>query len=241
MALVRGLADREVVVKEGPTNTGDEVVGQGATFVQRGTGGNIDWAGDFLVNAAEAEPAGLPRSRQKMAEFQPGKSKSWTEQFNDQPAVTMADRPWQINLDRQRRKSVHFDDALGDGVPSSVEEASASRTAVPGITSAWNENEIDDFDEDTFMAYNGEMRQAHSPRIGVGAMEGWEELQKDWEEFQRVEPGQTTLRGMGRGDLVERYMFQSRNPHPPVVMNAEQAERETSTSKVRSLLIHGSI
>ena len=239
MALVRGLADREVVVKEGPANTSDEVVGEGAKFVQRGPGGTVDWAGDFLGHAGQAERAGLPDSRQKLKEFQPGKSESWIEQYDDQPAVTMTDRPRHSIPERQRRKSVHFDDAMGDGVPSTVEEASASRTAIPGMTSAWTEDEADDFDEDIFMAYNGEMRQAHSPRIGIGALEGWGELQKDWEEFQRVESDQTTLRGMERGDLVERYMFQSKNPYPVDVMSAGRSGRESPTSKVRGFPVHG--
>jgi len=156
----------------------------------------------------------------------------WQQQYQDQRAVTMAEQRPTLNTARQRRKSVHFDEALGNGVPSTLEQANMSRTAVRGASSAWGEEDLDAFDQDAFMAYNGEMRQVSSPRIGVGAMEGWGEMQQDWENFQRSEPGKVGLRGMGMGDRVERYPFQSGNPYSAGVVDAERFGRESPTFKV---------
>jgi peroxin-5 len=258
MALIRGLGEREVVVEDGATQFSEDEVGEGAKFVQRGTGGGVNWAGDFLGGGVQgskpsSEPttsysAGLTNgtTRQINGHIPPiytqigGEEQwAWDQQFQDQQALTMAEQRPPIELLKQRRKSVHFDEALGNGVPSNVEDALASRTAVPGAISAWSENDVNDFDEDAFMQFNGEMRQEQSPRIGVGAMEGWAQYQRDWEDFQRTEQGQMGLRGMGRGDQVERYPFQSGNPYSAGVVDAERFGRESPTFKVSSPASHG--
>ncbi len=238
MTLLRGLGDREVVVDESQaTSTVADEVGEGAKFVQRGSGGK-DWAGDFLGQGTQEakRAAPLPASSVSGAHLKPPAQDHhwdlWEQQFEDQRAVTMSEQ----SITRpagQRRKSVHFDEALGNGVPSTLKESLKSRTATPGATEAWSED-LEDFDHDAFMAYNGEMHQAQSPRIGIGAMEGWGELQDDWERFQEAEPGKAGLRGMGRGDRVERYLFQSGNPYSAGVVDAERFGRESPTFKVCS-------
>ena len=159
---------------------------------------------------------------------------AWERQFQDQEAVVQSEQSSAVSdTTRQRRKSVHFDQVLGDGVPTDLNEAMASRTSVPGAFSAWAEGGLeDDFDEETFMAYNGEIRQARSPRIGVGDMEAWGDLQRDWEDFQRAEPTQAGLRGMGRGDQVERYLFQGGNPYTAGMVDVDSFGRESPTYKV---------
>ena len=249
MALMRGLGDREVVVKDEVVGSviGDQV-SEGAKFVHRSNAG-VDWAGDFLGHRAknqtpEGDRVNDPISlrmgpvQSQYTMFDPQTQShhwnlmAWDQQFQDQSAISMNEQSSAYDAQQQRRKSVHFETPLGHGVPKSLDEALASTTAVPGATSAWAEDSLDDFGEDAFMAYNGEMRQSLSPRIGLGAMEGWGNLQNDWESFQRAESSKAGFRGMGRGDQTERYLFQSGNPYSAGVVDAEEFGRESPTFKV---------
>ncbi|WVQ78111.1 hypothetical protein IAT38_000192 [Cryptococcus sp. DSM 104549] len=148
----------------------------------------------------------------------------WDQQFRDQEAIIQSE---DTRLG-QRRKSVHFTDgdvpapelaerelAPQGGVPNNLEEALKSRTAVPGSGWGWHEQGLtDDFDEDVFAEFNGTMRRVNQDSgPGIAQQEGWDKLQSDWEAFQRAEPGENAMRGMGTGDKVERYLFQSRNPY----------------------------
>ena len=161
---------------------------------------------------------------------------AWDRQFSDQEAVLMNDRNG--TTASQRRKSVHFDPSLdqrplGDGVPSSLDEALASSTSVPGANLDWQESGLDEeFDQDAFFAFNGQMRSAQSPRLGIGAMESWGDLQRDWDTFQQSEPGVSDLKGMKRGDQVERYLFQAGNPYSAGVVDADRFGTESPTVKV---------
>lgn len=167
------------------------------------------------------------------------------ELFGDQNAILMADNG--------RMRSVHFDDTaqtdvapLGNGVPSSLEEALHHATIIPGGTSSWEETafqddadlDLESFDQDAFMQFNGYQRVQPDSRIGVGAMEGWGEMQKDWDRLQETMPsaGKGVYKGMAVDD---RYLFQSRNPYSQAAAEAERiAEgaghvgRESPTLKV---------
>ncbi|KAK8853461.1 hypothetical protein IAR55_004168 [Kwoniella newhampshirensis] len=145
---------------------------------------------------------------------------AWDKQFRDQEALIQSTESLEQRAVPQRRRSVHFtepplDQLERSGVPNNLEEGLASQISIPGAGWSWGEDGMvdDDFDEETFAAFNGTLRQAHESRLGVGSTEGWGELQSDWERFQRKEPGSKGLRGMGRGDRTERYLFQSRNPY----------------------------
>ena len=252
MALIRGLGQRDVVVEDGPVTTSGDEVSEGAKFVQRSTGG-ADWAGNFLgessTEASQVSLAGVPSTSNGLASGSFAKQNpvvpadrwhvmdSWQRQFDGQQNITMVEQRPTLDLVGQRRKSVHFDDALGTGVPSSLEEASNARTSIPHASSDWEEDDLDAFDHDTFMAYNGEMRKTQSPRIGVGALEGWGGMQQDWDDFQRSEPGSARSRGMRMGDSVERYPFQSGNPYTSGVVDVENYGRQSSTFKVSYQLL----
>lgn len=140
--------------------------------------------------------------------------------YNDQSALLMSD----TSSTAYRRKSVHFRET--SGVPSSLEEALAqSSTAIPGMTSSWEDplvTDLSDFDEDAFMAFNGERGVAYDQRIGVGDMEGWGEMQKDWEELQNTMPKtKDEMRGADG-----RYLFQSRNPYAEEMASLGHRERQ---------------
>jgi peroxin-5 len=247
MQLLRGLGDKDVVIQEGKPVEGDEV-GQGATFINRSEVFK-DWAADFV---SESQRNNLDEpSTMGCIPFPPQVSSSgqmsWDRQFQDQEALIQSSRP----VPAQRRKSVHFNDqvesqALGPGVPASLAEALNSLTAIPGAQTSWQENSIaddTDFDEEAFMLFNGSMKQAASPRIGIGAMESWGDLQKDWEDFRVAEhttrgKGTSALRGMGMGDEVERYMFQSGNPYQAGIVDIDQFGRESPTVKVSSEILY---
>jgi peroxin-5 len=160
------------------------------------------------------------------------------QQFDDQEALVMSDaRPA-----TQRRKSVHFDTiaepaSLGSGVPAKLSEALAHSTAISGAASRWEEQGLDDddFGQEAFMAFNGPLQVARDVQLGVGDLEGWRELQKDWEEFQRSEPVAQGVRGMGIGDMSERYLFQSSNPYAQVGLGGAHVfdlGRESPTLRV---------
>ena len=232
--LLRGLGREEVVVQEGSLPQGLEEVGEGAKFVER-AGAGANWAADF----SDAEPATLARQTAQQQALHPGvtspapllqrnavpsfisspvqqaadSSSEWEKQFQDQEAIVHLRQ-----ASSQRRKSVHFNEEahqLGSGVPDTLDEAIASTTAVPGAQTSWEDGFYDmgDFDEAAFAHFNGEMGQAHSPRIGVGALEGWGSMQQDWDAFQSAESSQRAARGQGTGDQVEHYLFQSQNPY----------------------------
>ncbi|ORY31600.1 hypothetical protein BCR39DRAFT_571085 [Naematelia encephala] len=244
MALLHGLGAEKVVVQEG-AQSGSEEIGRGAEFVQRGTGTELDWASDFLGVKNESGPSTTVQTPINTNRYfnpqggavqvgAPESMSEWEQQFQDQEAVLMSDqyRPGSMT---QRRKSVHFSDdateSLGNGVPTNLEDALGSSTSIPGAQTSWEEDGLlDDLDEEAFMNFNGELRQAHDHRLGIGALEGWGELQQDWEEFQRAQPGTAGLRGMGRGDEQERYLFQAGNPYVSMY-ESPQARSESPTVK----------
>jgi peroxin-5 len=231
MELMRGLKNGEVVVEDGKARINGEEVGEGAKFVSRPVG---DWASAFVdegsqrqggeeVHIARTLPAlhGEPLFEERMRFQQDGL-------YPDQDAIT---HPAEQRPDSQRRKSVHFDDtetteSLGMGVPNNLEEAMRTSTSIPGVSSAWEDGglDLDDFDETSFMNYNGHLRQGLESQNGVGQQENWGAMQRDWEEFQRADPSITS-----RGQM-DRYLFQSRNPYA-VVGDADMG-RESSTLKV---------
>jgi peroxin-5 len=156
--------------------------------------------------------------------------------YSDQSAIahpTEAEASTFTRPNGQRRKSVHFDEAdmpqlAGSGVPNNLEEALRASTSMPGMTSQWEEDglDLDDFDETAFMNYNGHLRQGTDTAVGsgIGDMENWGGMQRDWDEFQRSEP---TLRGASE---VNRYLFQSRNPYASMAGDADMG-RESPTLK----------
>jgi peroxin-5 len=148
---------------------------------------------------------------------------------------------------------VHFDEStapssdvgkLGNGVPSSLEEALHHATSIPGKSSSWEETAFQDdadFDVESFMQFNGEQRVQPDTRIGVGALENWGEMQEEREKLEQAPASErrATYRGMGRED---RYLFQSRNPYSQAAAEAEkladdvkQMGRESPTLKVSDL------
>ena len=155
----------------------------------------------------------------------------WDRQFMDQEAIIQSHRPTQD----ARRKSVHFDEEeeyrpMGNGVPSSLEEALAfSATSIPGMSSSWQEEGLDDaldFDEETFYGFNGPMRVAReSEQASKAYMEGWNEMGRDWEAYER-EMGLT--KGKGR----DHYLFQKKNPYTPDVRDMAEASPISPTFKV---------
>lgn len=242
--ITRGLAELE----EDDRSTQDAQVEQEGPLVDSN---GTEWAGHFkdessnmredAMNADQAarmEPADIvddtPADLARVLGIPPPTGRTKTRTFGDQDALLMADGA---------RKSVHFgydNDAqvgpMGRGVPSSLDQALAHSTAIPGTTGQWEESLDDDhdFDEEAFMAFNGRPRVARDTRIGVGDLEGWGEMQKDWEAFQRGLPEQREngLKGMGRDD---RYLFQSRNPYTSAAeeLGVEGREQERVSSRFK--------
>nr|XP_019043858.1 hypothetical protein I302_07129 [Kwoniella bestiolae CBS 10118]OCF22788.1 hypothetical protein I302_07129 [Kwoniella bestiolae CBS 10118] len=149
----------------------------------------------------------------------------WETSFNDQEALIRSS-------ENVSRKSVHFDPKEKSGVPNTLEEALGHTTSVPGAGIQWEEEglDLDDFNDEVFMGYNGMMRSVPPPQIktGVGQSEGWGKLQNDWERFVRTEPGKQNLRGQG---VDERYLFQRKNPYFGVSEIASYWEMESPTLK----------
>jgi len=234
MELMRGLKNGEVVVEDGKARINGEEIGEGAKFVSRPV---ADWASAFVdegsqsqrqggeeVHIARTLPAlnGEPLFEERMRFQQEGL-------YPDQNAIA---QPTEQRPDSQRRKSVHFDEAgvsqsLGSGVPNNLEEAMRASTSIPGMASHWEDGglDLDDFDETSFMNYNGQLRQGMESSNGVGQQENWGAMQRDWEEFQRADPSITS-----RGQM-DRYLFQSRNPY--AVAGDADMGRESPTLKVR--------
>ncbi|KAK4687658.1 peroxin-5, partial [Tremellales sp. Uapishka_1] len=233
MALMRGLGEKKVVVQDGSAGIGEEV-GEGAKLVERSGGSN--WAEEMLEARKYPNQASVPVPTSSQQAFQaplsnglygahpsiyesqqdqqPPVSTAWDQEFEMQEALIQSDRP-----SRPRSKSVHFNEdqhtsALGSGVPNNLAEASGLLTGMAGAGVEWEEDL--DFDEDAFMAYNGDMTIEQAGGQAVGERESWGELQHDWEAFTRDESrrkGKSPMRGFGRGDKVERYAFQRRNPY----------------------------
>ena len=256
MALMRGLSKGDVLIDEGEAHTGD-LVGAGANFVERMGG---DWAENFLGTASQRRTALTPSipldsaSQSQHTAFStypavpPGvqylaqpvvdnEAQSWDRQFQDQEAILMSQtstRPVAT-----RRKSVHFDSTADEtlarsSVPDDLREAFASPMSIPGARSAWEESMDNDFGEEAFAQFNGPARVAQDGRIGVGQLEGWGDLQQDWEEFSKMFQS-VAPRGMGTGDQAERYLFQSRNPYTQDVEGMDGG-RESLTLKVCSAI-----
>ena len=205
LELVNALGRKEVVVQEAPITDTDEV-GEGAQLVERAVG--ADWASDFTsregqsANSAQSMAPIMLRSQPLSAaqwNNTQDDSSRWEEEF---ARMTMPD----IKAGPSRRKSVHFQEQ----------------------SQVVNElNLADEFDHDTFADFNGQMRQARTPRLGIGAFEAWEELQRDREELERH--ARTELRGMASD---ERYLFQNGNPFTAGAVDIDAFRQESPTIKV---------
>lgn len=231
MQLMRGLGGGEVVIKDGEQTGNADVTGDGASFVPR-PGVRAGWATDFIGEAQSgpsrlaSEP--LPQSRASTINHSMHTSHA---HYPEQDAIILPPEPSAL-LDsaKQRRKSVHFNDyeqenqySSTSSVPNDLTQALAHATSIPGSSSQWQETGLDDddFDMESFMQFNGPMRHASDSRIGVGDMEGWGEMQKDWEALDRTESGR--FKGKGREGLgTERYLFQARNPYTDLEGDVDQ-------------------
>jgi peroxin-5 len=229
MQLMRGLGNGEVVVEDGKARINGEEINEGAKFVSRPAG---DWASAFVAAPAKEDfqqvrtlPATLD-----MPTFEERMRFGQDTMYTDQSAIT---HPTEAEAHRpggMRRKSVHFDEAdmsqaLGSGVPNNLEEALRSSTSIPGMQASWEGGlDFDDFDETSFMNYNGQLRQSTDDPKGVGQVENWGGLQRDWEDFQRSNP-------MVKGGQTDRYLFQTRNPYASMAEDADLG-RESPTLKV---------
>lgn len=137
---------------------------------------------------------------------------------------------------------------LGNGVPTSLEEALHHATRIPGRYSSWEDPslladadlDLESFDQDAFMQFNGEQRVQQDGRIGVGALEGWAGMQADREGLE-ADVGKTRARGEYRGmGREDRYLFQSRNPYQAAAEEertsqmgvVDEVGRESPTLKV---------
>jgi peroxin-5 len=155
---------------------------------------------------------------------------------------------------RQRRKSVHFNENdisqpsySSSSVPNNLSEALSHQASIPGATSQWQESGLDDpdgeFDMESFMQFNGPMslKPSQDSRIGVGDMEGWGELQSDWEAHERSEArlaASTTTRAMGNvlgQDGGEMYLFQARNPYTEMEGDVDMG-RQSPTHQVSAVI-----
>lgn len=234
MQLMRGLGGGGVVVEDGQVPASGDQVGDGAKFVERA--GAPDWASAFVGTSAEQtnhhtmhQARTLP-ALVNQPDFYERQRMGLEAGFPDQDAITQPGPS--MRPESQRRKSVHFDEEMQvnerSGVPNTLEEAMRSSTSIPGVSSQWQEEGLDleDFDETAFMNFNGHLRQSGNTRIGVGDMEGWGEMQRDWDEFQRSETGMQRTRGE-----MDRYLFQSRNPYAAMEGDADLG-RESPTFKV---------
>lgn len=192
---------------------------------------DVDWREDVPSDLASvlAIPPTIPEVLPLRAGATPATIPRQAYSYDDQSSLLMSDHQPQL-VPPLQGKSVHFQTS---GIPSSLEEALAHATSIPGATASWEDplvTDLSDFDEDAFMMFNGEQRVARDGRIGVGDMESWGEMQNDWEAFQRELPrSQTEQRGAG-----ERYLFQSRNPYAAeeVGMAERSQGRESPTVKV---------
>ncbi|KAL7420671.1 hypothetical protein Q5752_004622 [Cryptotrichosporon argae] len=211
MHLIRQLGQGKIVVQDPPTAAPDiGTVGEGAKLVPR-----ADWVGDFVGGVSTA----LPPAARAVPSVQ--------RVLEDQDVILMTDRPG---------KSVHFDTgpaAMGSDVPTSLAEAVLSQASVPGATSAWEDDSLDD-DLDVFLAYNGTMQTATRSTHGAAEVNGWDELAEHWQQYaegkSRVTPG------MGQGETEERYLFQAKNPY-----GAESLVRETSPTVMGVLELEAAV
>lgn len=215
--LAQGLAELEAEDRTAETQAGAQVVEpEGPLIDSNGTewaghfreqssnmredaasiarGGNVGYAGipiddtpADLAHVLNVLPPGVARPE-----------RSRHNQYGDQDALIMADNTASASASASRGRSVRFTPGqdvrpMGSGVPSSLAEAlGQATTAIPGSSAQWEDTAFDDdlaaFDEEAFMNFNGAHRVAREQRIGVGAMEGWGEMQNDWDEFQRGLP-----------------------------------------------------
>ena len=237
MQLMRGLGGGGVIVQDEQVPASGDQVGEGAKFVERA--GAPDWASAFVDSPSQqTNHHTMHQARTLPAlvnepDFYERQRMGLEASFPDQDAITQAGPSTRPGS--QRRKSVHFDEDMQvnerSGVPNTLEEAMRSSTSIPGTSSQWQEEGLDleDFDETAFMNYNGHLRQSGDTRIGVGDMEGWGEMQKDWDQFQREEASM-----QGASGQTERYLFQSRNPYAAMAGDADMG-RESPTFKASSI------
>lgn len=237
MQLMRGLDRGEVVVQDESIPATGDAVGEGAKLVERNP--TADWASAFVDSrpTSQQQPAEPHQARTLPAmvgepDFYERQRMRWEASFPDQDAITQAGPS--TRLGAQRPKSVHFDentalDSERSTVPNNLQEALRSSTGVAGTSSHWEESglDLDDFDETAFMNFNGPLRQSADTRIGVGDMESWGEMQRDWEELQKQDP---TLQH-SQAAVGDRYLFQTRNPYAAMSGDADMG-RESPTLKV---------
>ncbi|OCF61522.1 hypothetical protein L486_01170 [Kwoniella mangroviensis CBS 10435] len=240
ISLLRKVGNGNVVIDEGKQTYGDDI-GEGANLVERGMlmerteeilendkndGAMYNWAESF--NAASpkdkvgridernlAQPMGYRHgvmpSLDRYETPAPNLQTNWESSFQDQEALIRSS-------ENASRKSVHFDSDVdlssASGVPKTLEEALRHTTSIPGMGASWEEEglDLDDFNDEVFMGYNGMMKTVPPTEVnkGVGNDQSWGRLQNDWENFQRAEPAKQQLRGMGVDD---RYLFQRKNPY----------------------------
>ena len=237
MELVNAVSKKEVVVQEDTAVLDADEVGEGAKFVTRVT---QDWASDFAFSNATADglastftentqtgPSSHPVARPMLstrilpsstgaiddAQIRDLQSSGlWEQQFaaHEQDSGELQ----QSRSRSDRGRSVHFDE-----------------TAIREQTTELSERHDEmDFDEATFNDFNSTMRQAQSPRIGVGDLESWGDLQRERERLD--EQSSRNLRGMNADD---RYLFQSGNPYRNGVVDAEVFGQESLTFKASVL------
>ena len=120
----------------------------------------------------------------------------WAADFLGKPSLSTSTRPRLVDQDaitltNPPPKSVHFEPASRGR--EWQELLSDERAYEPAL---------DDFGAESFAHYNGAQRVQPNQRLGVGDLEGWREMQSDWEGFERAQG----LRAAGQ------YAFQRANP-----------------------------
>lgn len=216
----------------GPGTQEPHQLGETAARMYAETGGPIHRSFGHYTSLQRASPAPqLPLTATNQVS-----QSEWDRQFMDQEAILQSH---QTRLyESTRRKSVHFDEEsqeeamrpMGNGVPSSLEEALAfSATSIPGMSSSWQEEGLDDsldFDEETFYGFNGPMRVARgSDTRNMPLMEGWNEMGKEWEAYERQN-------GLAKGKGQGHYLFQRKNPYTPDVRDMADPSPTSPTFKV---------
>jgi peroxin-5 len=258
MRLMHGLKERRVVVKEGDAKVGDEVgvgasfvdrtatetkevrnIPNGAAFESVAHGrsgeGDLKHAQSHNVHRSFGHYTSLQRAATGLPEQAVNQvtQSEWDRRFSDQEALLQTRQSGSQAPQRARRKSVHFEqgdvvEPLGNGVPSSLQEATSNIASVPGASSAWQEAVGDDldFDEETFYGFNGPMQTAHDTRTGVSDLERWKKMENQWTDY---------LGQMRMKEGSDRYLFQSKNPYTAELDAQEQKHlvQSSPTFKVR--------
>lgn len=160
--LLRGLGSGDIKVQEGEqTAVGDEVVGDGAKFVNSA---GADWAADFMSTEVFGKN-----------ESEASQQRTWERGVQDN--IAMRDGMG-MAATQQRRKSVHFDE----------DKPVVADTHVAGAGQDWEEQiDDDDFDTELLRHFNGGPRvHETAPTVAETAQnEMWEHAETDWDEMIR--------------------------------------------------------